>query len=90
MNEHPTNVIVIYGDEIAIVDTETDSATESACRNLHRFVDYIQTLDPELKRHEAIRMASAILDALPNLLETSSDLIAGIKAECQELRSHRQ
>ena len=81
--------IVICGDLVAIVDPALDGATEVACRNLHKFVDYIQTLDPALKRHEAITMTAAILDGLPTLLETDPDLIAGIKAQCQELRSHR-
>ncbi|MCC5620667.1 hypothetical protein [Nostoc sp. CHAB 5715] len=82
--------IVIFEDIIAIVDPEINGATEVACRNLHKFVDYIQTLDPELKRNEAITMAAAMLDGLPSLLETDPDLIAGIKAECQALRSRRQ
>ena len=88
--EQTKAAIVIIGDEIAIVDPEINGATEVACRNLNRFVDYIQTLDPELKRHEAIVMTAAILDGLPALLETDSDLIAGIKAECQALRANRQ
>ncbi|BBD64484.1 hypothetical protein NIES4072_18540 [Nostoc commune NIES-4072] len=82
--------IVIYGDEIAIIDPEVNGATEVACRNLHKFVDYVQTLDPLLERHEAIVMTAAILDGLPALLETDQDLIAGLKAECRELRNHRQ
>ncbi|WP_375497065.1 hypothetical protein [uncultured Nostoc sp.] len=82
--------IAACGDLIAIIDPAINGATEVACRNLNKFVDYVQTLDPELKRHEAITMTAAILDGLPSLLETDSELIAGIKAECQVLRSHRQ
>ncbi|MDZ8227563.1 hypothetical protein [Nostoc sp. ChiVER01] len=79
--------IVVYGDKIAIADPELNEATRLACYSLHRFVDYISTLDPKLERHQAITMASAILDSLPALLGTDSELIDGIKAECQALRS---
>ena len=81
--------IVIYGDKIAFVEPDLNEATELVCGNLYQFVDYIQVLDPELERHEAIVMTAAILQSLPALLETDSELIAGIKAECQELRSKR-
>ena len=87
--EQRTPAIVICGDLIAIVSPGINEATEVAGRNLNKFVDYIQTLDPELKRHEAIFMTAAILQGLPAWLETDSELIAGIKAECQALRSHR-
>lgn len=82
--------IVVYGDKIAIASPELNSATELACYKLNQFVDYISTLDRELERHEAIVIASVILESLPALLETDSEIIAGIKAECQALRGKRQ
>ena len=81
--------IVIYGDKIAFVEPDLNEATKLVCGNLYRFVDYIQVLDPKLERHEAITVVAAMLDGLPSLLETDPDLIAGIKAECQELRNNR-
>ncbi|MEH1874121.1 hypothetical protein [Nostoc sp.] len=82
--------IVVYADRIAIASPELNNATELACYKLHEFVDYIETLDPKLERHQAIVMASAILESLPALLQSDLECIAGIKAECEALRSYRQ
>ena len=79
--------IVIYGDRIAIASAELNEATKLACRKLNHFVDYIQTLDPKLERHQAITMASAVLESLPTFLEADPDLIDGLKAQCQALRN---
>lgn len=83
-------VFVILPEVIGYASPELSGATEVVCRNLNRFIDYVQTLDPLLERHEAITFTAAILDGLPALLETDPDLIDGLKAQCHELRSHRQ
>ena len=81
--------IVVFGDKIAIASPELNEATKLACYKLNHFVDYIQTLAPELERYQAITMASAVLESLPTFLEADPDLIDGLKAQCQALRNKR-
>ncbi|MEH2145305.1 hypothetical protein [Nostoc sp.] len=82
--------IVVFPEAIVYASPELNRATELARQRLNQLVDYIQTLDSELERHEAIIMAAAILDGLPAFLEGNPDIVTGIKSECQVIRANRQ
>ncbi|MEH2246392.1 hypothetical protein [Nostoc sp.] len=82
--------IVVFPDAIVYASPELNTATDFACHRLHKFVDYIQTLDPELERYEAIILGAAVLDGLPALFEANPEILAGIKSEAKVIRGKRQ
>ncbi|MEH2154773.1 hypothetical protein [Nostoc sp.] len=81
--------IVVFPEAIGMASPELNNAIEIACEQLNKFVDYLQTLDPELERHEATVLGGAILQGLPMLFEDNPEIIAGIKADCQKIRANR-
>lgn len=88
--EQIKGAIVVFPDAIGIASPELNNAIEIACEQLNKFVDYLQTLDPELERHEATVLGGAILQALPTWFEDNPDVVAAIKADCQAIRANRQ
>ncbi|MEH1882477.1 hypothetical protein [Nostoc sp.] len=81
--------IVVFPDAIGFASPELNNAVKIACEQLNKFVDYLQTLDPELERHEATVLGGAILQGLPMLFKDNPEIIAGIKADCQKIRENR-
>ncbi|MBD2516871.1 hypothetical protein H6G93_17970 [Nostoc sp. FACHB-973] len=81
--------VVIFPDAIGYASPELNHAVELACGQLHEFVNYLQRLDPELKRHEATIMAAAILQGLPQLFENNPAIMAAVKGECEAFRKNR-
>ncbi|MEH2157410.1 hypothetical protein [Nostoc sp.] len=87
--EQIKGAIVVFPNAIGYASPELNHATELACYQLNQFVDYLQTLDPELERHEAILVGAAVLQGLPALFEDNPEVVAGIKSECQTMRANR-
>ncbi|AVH71580.1 hypothetical protein NLP_2990 [Nostoc sp. 'Lobaria pulmonaria (5183) cyanobiont'] len=81
--------IVVFPDAISMASPELNSAIDIACEQLNEFVDYLQTLDPELEHHEAITAASITLNLLPRLFEANPVLADGIRQQCQSIRDNR-
>ncbi|PHM11642.1 hypothetical protein [Nostoc sp. 'Peltigera malacea cyanobiont' DB3992] len=88
--EQIKGAIVVYPEAIVYASPELNHATELACNQLNKFVDYIQTLDAALERYEAIVVGAAILQSLPIWFEDNPDIVAAIKADCQAIRANRQ
>ncbi|MEH2307009.1 hypothetical protein [Nostoc sp.] len=88
--EQIKGAIVVFPEEIVFASPELNRAAELACQKLNEFVNYIQTLDPELERHEATILGAAVLESLPELFRANPVLIAGIKTDCQTIRNNRQ
>ncbi|MEI1375980.1 hypothetical protein PQG02_06920 [Nostoc sp. UHCC 0926] len=82
--------IVVFPDTIEYASPELNHATELACFQMCEFVDYIQTLDPELERHETITLVAAIFQGLPALFESNPELIAEIKIDCHNIKAKRR
>ncbi|MEH2242347.1 hypothetical protein [Nostoc sp.] len=88
--EEIKGAIVVFPNTLGYASPELNHATEKVCWQMCKFVDYIQTLDPELERHEAIRLAGAILLGLPAFFKSNPELIAEIKIDCHKIRANRQ
>ncbi|MEH2467506.1 hypothetical protein [Nostoc sp.] len=82
--------IVVFPDTIEYASPELNHATELISWQMCKFVDYIETLDPELERHEAITLAAAIFQGLPALFESNPELIAEIKIDGHRIRAKRK
>ncbi|MEH2310033.1 MAG: hypothetical protein V7K35_01050 [Nostoc sp.] len=83
-------IVIFPDDTIGYASPELNHGTELACWQMCKFIDYIETLDPELERHEAITLVAAIFQGLPTFFESNPELIAEIKIDCQNIRAKRK
>ncbi|AFY43639.1 hypothetical protein [Nostoc sp. PCC 7107] len=82
--------IVVTPETILFASPEMNSAAEQASWRLGEFVDFLDALDPKLERHESTLLAAAIIQSLPELINTNPELQAGIKQLAQEIRANRK
>lgn len=81
--------IVIKADEIAFASPEMNRAAEHAAYQLHEFVDFVQTIDTELTRTEAIFLTAEILSNLPLLFGRNRAFIESIRENAKHIKSRR-
>jgi hypothetical protein len=65
-------------------------ASEHCGMALYEFINYVETIDPELTREEATRLAAGILLGLPSLLTGSPVIIESIREQARKLKAERE
>lgn len=81
--------IVVTPDAIAFVSPELHAASEHLGTQTCLFVDFVQSLQPKLQRFEAIQLASAFLENLPEMCQQNPEVIDCLKENAQLLIKRR-
>ncbi len=82
--------IVVMPDEIAFVSPAVNRAAEILGMQLSDFVTFLQSLEPDLERHEAFLFTAAVLDIMPELFKKSPGMIESLKSNAKDLIARRQ
>lgn len=61
-----------------------------AMHELDQLIDYIRSLDPELKPHEATELAAITLDALPDLFQRNPLLVERFREVASDIKRKRR
>ena len=70
--------------------TQMRRSSEICANKVQNLIEYVRSVDPELKWHEAIRLAAAIVNALPSSFESDPQMMAELKTECQWIKAQRK
>ncbi|MHC5823976.1 MAG: hypothetical protein ACYT04_51110 [Nostoc sp.] len=65
------------------------SCSEVCAKEVQNLLSYIQTVDPELKRHEAMMVAAALFNQLPGAFILNPEMLSNLKATCQIVKNKR-
>lgn len=68
------------------ITTPVDIATDLCSRNVGFFIVYIQSLDPDLRGHEAISVAAKIISQLPRAFKENQKMLDELKTECEAVK----
>lgn len=82
--------IVIKGDAVYFASPAMNRASEILGLQLSDFVTFIHSLEPNLERHEAMLIAAAVLENLPELFQTNDGMIESLKRNARILIAKRQ
>jgi hypothetical protein len=82
--------IVVMPDAIAFASPAINQASEILGMHISHLVSFFHSLEPELERHEAILFTAAVLENLPELLQTSDGVIEGLKSNTRILIAKRR
>ncbi|WP_193196404.1 hypothetical protein [Nostoc sp. MG11] len=66
-----------------------DRAITAVTLELHQFIDFIHTIEPELEASEAIVLAAFILHNLPELFQKNPDLLNQIQEIPRKMKLNR-
>ncbi|MEH2085998.1 hypothetical protein [Nostoc sp.] len=82
--------IVVLPDEILFASPEESKASQAAAFHSHQLTEFVQTVDPELTRAEAISLTAVIIkDALGHFKE-DPELVTQLKQIAEQLRGLRK
>ena len=82
--------IVVLPEEILFASPEENNASQAVAFHSHQLTEFVQTVDPELTRAEAISLAALIIkDALEHFKE-NPELVTQLKQIAKGLRNLRQ
>lgn len=70
-------------------ETETIEVPLLAVEKIEKIVDFVQNIDPELERIEALLLAAEILDRLPELLQANPNIITSIQQASIVVKQNR-
>ncbi|MHC5717644.1 MAG: hypothetical protein ACYTX0_37455 [Nostoc sp.] len=65
-------------------------SSEVCAKEVQNLLSYVQTVDPELKRHEAMMVAAALFNQLPDAFILNPEMLINLKATCQVVKDRRK
>ncbi|PHJ60255.1 hypothetical protein VF14_11540 [Nostoc linckia z18] len=71
--------IIVTPEMIAFVSAQINYAAEQLGKQSSNFVEFVHSIDPRLKRHEAMLLTAAFLENLPGLCQDSPEVINSLR-----------
>ncbi|MEH2236011.1 hypothetical protein [Nostoc sp.] len=88
--EEIKGAIVVFPDEILFASPEENRAGQAVAFHSHQLTEFVQTVDPELTRAEAISLAAVIIKDALNHFKEDPELVAQLKQIAEQVRILRK
>ena len=72
------------------ITPESMHAAHACTLELTNFISYIKSIDPQLKKAEALLVAAAILNQFPDIFASNPEMLAELKITCQIVKDRQK